>query len=249
MGTWGQVLGRGLVPRLSIGTLQLLIRCSSIHFLPSRSFPVSTSGALKGAAFGFGGSPAYSLSCAAAGNARQIVSKIARERKVLMDGLAKPQGLLDAAQARRRLTEQYRDLPFHPEPAAHRSVYRSPETPTTYAGTANKERRMNTKRLILAGCAVMVLSVGTALAGPCDSGGRAANMKDAGAGPTPGNTGQTVGANSSTDQHPPTSTMNRATGDVATSSQDAQKQMQGEPTAVQQAQGAKPTGQMADKGC
>jgi hypothetical protein len=35
------VLGSGLVPRLSIGTLQLSIRCSSIHFLPSRSFPVS----------------------------------------------------------------------------------------------------------------------------------------------------------------------------------------------------------------
>src|SRR5262249_54320972 len=31
-----------LVPRLSIGTLQLSIRCSSIHFLPKRSFPVST---------------------------------------------------------------------------------------------------------------------------------------------------------------------------------------------------------------
>jgi hypothetical protein len=42
--------------------------------------------------------------------------------------------------------------------------------------------------------------------------------------------------------------MNRATGDVAASSPDAQKQMQGEPTAAQQAEGAKPTGQMADKG-
>jgi hypothetical protein len=30
-----QVLGRGLVPRLTIGTLQLSIRCSSIHFFPS----------------------------------------------------------------------------------------------------------------------------------------------------------------------------------------------------------------------
>ena len=29
------------MPRLSTGTLQLSIRCSSIHFLPSRSFPVS----------------------------------------------------------------------------------------------------------------------------------------------------------------------------------------------------------------
>jgi hypothetical protein len=108
---------------------------------------------------------------------------------------------------------------------------------------------MNTKRLILASCAIMVLSVGTALAGPCDTSGRAANMKDAGAGPTPGNTGQTIGASSSADQQPPTSTMNRATGDVATSSQDAQKQMQVEPTAAQQAQGAQPTGKMADKDC
>jgi hypothetical protein len=38
------VPGRDLVPRLSIGTLQLSIRCSSIHFLPSRSFPVSEAG-------------------------------------------------------------------------------------------------------------------------------------------------------------------------------------------------------------
>jgi hypothetical protein len=75
---------------LSIGTLQLSIRCSSIHFLPSRSFPVSTAGAFKGAAFGIGGSPA-GMSCAAAGNAREIVSKAASERKDLMDGL-KPQG-------------------------------------------------------------------------------------------------------------------------------------------------------------
>lgn len=43
--------------------------------------------------------------------------------------------------------------------------------------------------------------------------------------------------------------MNRATGDVATSSQDAQNQMQGQPTAAQQAEGAKSTGQTADNGC
>jgi hypothetical protein len=108
---------------------------------------------------------------------------------------------------------------------------------------------MNTKRLILTACTVMVMSAGTALAGPCDTTGRAANMKDAGAGPTPGSTAQTTGASTNVDQHPPTSTLNRATGDVATSSQDAQKQMQGQPTAAQQAQGAKPGGQMADKGC
>src|ERR1700682_2469810 len=61
VGTWGQVLSRGLVPRLSTGTLQLSIRCSSIHFLPSRSFPVSTSGAFEGAAFGSGRSSVGSL--------------------------------------------------------------------------------------------------------------------------------------------------------------------------------------------
>jgi hypothetical protein len=43
--------------------------------------------------------------------------------------------------------------------------------------------------------------------------------------------------------------LNRATGDVAASSQDAQRQMQGQPTAAQQAQGAKPSEKMADQGC
>jgi hypothetical protein len=108
---------------------------------------------------------------------------------------------------------------------------------------------MNTKRLVLAGCAIMVLSVGTAQAGPCDTTGRAANLKDAGSGPTPGYTGQTTGASTNVDQHPPTSTMNRAAGDVATSSQDVQKQMQGQPTAAQQAQGVEPSARTADKGC
>ena len=35
--------------------------------------------------------------------------------------------------------------------------------------------------------------------------------------------------------------MNRVTGEKAASSQDAQKQMQGQPTAAQEAMGAKPT--------
>jgi hypothetical protein len=38
-------------------------------------------------------------------------------------------------------------------------------------------------------------------------------------------------------------------GDIATSSQDAQKQMQGQPTAAQQAEGAKPSAQKADNDC
>lgn len=112
---------------------------------------------------------------------------------------------------------------------------------------------MNTKGLILASCAAFLLSAGAALAGPCDT-GRAANLKDAGAGPTVGSTAQTTGSSTtgsstSTDQHPPTGTMNRTTGDVATSSQDAQNQMQGQPTAAQQAEGAKSSTQTADKGC
>jgi hypothetical protein len=108
---------------------------------------------------------------------------------------------------------------------------------------------MNMRQLILAGCAVLALSVGTAQAGPCDTVGKSAKQ-DAGAGPTPGNTGQTTTTGSADAiQHPPTSTMNRATGGGPTSSEDAQKQMQGQPTAAQQAQGAKPSGQPPDQGC
>ena len=102
---------------------------------------------------------------------------------------------------------------------------------------------MNMKRLILAGCSIMVLSAGTAWAGPCDNSGRAANLKDAGSGPASQGSSQTTGM--STDAtHPATSTMDRASGDVAASSQDTQRQMQGQPTAAQQAEGAKPGGQL-----
>jgi hypothetical protein len=41
--------------------------------------------------------------------------------------------------------------------------------------------------------------------------------------------------------------MNRATGEVATSSQDAGKQMEGRPTAAQQAEDAEPSAKMTDK--
>jgi hypothetical protein len=43
--------------------------------------------------------------------------------------------------------------------------------------------------------------------------------------------------------------MNKSTGDVAASSQDTQRQMQGEPTAAQQADGAKAGSKAADKDC
>jgi hypothetical protein len=103
---------------------------------------------------------------------------------------------------------------------------------------------MNKKSFVLAGIATMVLSLGSAQAGPCDK------QRDAGSGPTVGSTGATTSTSSEAKQHPPTSSMNRAAGEVATSSQDTQRQMQGQPTASQQAEGAKPTGQTAaDKGC
>jgi hypothetical protein len=108
-----------------------------------------------------------------------------------------------------------------------------------------KESMMLTRQLALATCAVMVLSINGALAGPCNTGG-----KDAGSGPTPGATGQSITTGSAdTKEHPPTDTMNRVAGDKAMSSQDAQRQQQGQPTAAEQAQGAKPSAKMADQGC
>ena len=104
---------------------------------------------------------------------------------------------------------------------------------------------MLTRQLIIASCAAMVLSVATANAGPCNTGG-----KDAGSGPTPGSTAQTTTTGSADKrEHPPTETMNRVAGDKATSSQDAQRQQQGEPTAAQQAQGAQSSAKMSDQGC
>ena len=100
------------------------------------------------------------------------------------------------------------------------------------------------KRELLAACAAMVLSVGAANAGPCNTQG-----KDAGSGPTPGYTGQTITTgDADVKSHPPTDTMNKVAGDRATSSQDTQRQQQGQPTAAQQAEGAKQT-QTADQGC
>jgi hypothetical protein len=110
------------------------------------------------------------------------------------------------------------------------------------------ERKMITKNLVFVSCATFVLSIAAANAGPCNTGGKSA--QDAGSGPTPGHTGQTIGSATSTNaEHPPTSNMNRATEDVAASSQDAQKQMQGQPTAAQQGQGAEPSVKTADKDC
>jgi hypothetical protein len=100
---------------------------------------------------------------------------------------------------------------------------------------------MKTANIFFASCVAIVFSASVAQTGPCNT-----TNKDAGSGPTVGHTSSTTGAAPSRDtEHPPTSTMNRATGDVATSSQDAQRQMQGKPTAAQQAQGSR----MTDEGC
>jgi hypothetical protein len=104
---------------------------------------------------------------------------------------------------------------------------------------------MKTKQLALAGCAILAMSVGAAQAGPCNMTGRA----DAGSGPTPGSTSSqtqtTIG--STANEHPPTRAMNSATAGTATSSEDAQKQMQGEPPAAQQAQ--RDDKSASDQGC
>ena len=86
-------------------------------------------------------------------------------------------------------------------------------------------------KLALSGAA-LVLGLSAASAGPCNTASR-----DAGSGNVPGYTGQTVGkAAPDGKEHPPTAEMNKAAGNTATSSQDTQRQMQGQPTAAQQSE-------------
>ena len=97
---------------------------------------------------------------------------------------------------------------------------------------------MKPRYLLFASCTAVLLGTGIAQAGPCNT----AN-KDAGSGPTPGYKAQTTTTTTGmSKEHPPTSSMNKATGNTAASSQDAQRQMQGQPTAAQEAQGAKAKG-------
>lgn len=105
------------------------------------------------------------------------------------------------------------------------------------------ELAMKTGNILFASCVAIIFSAGIAQAGPCNTA-----SKDAGSGPTPGHIEQTTGiAPSRSSEHPPTSTMNRKSGDVAASSEDAQRQTQGQPTAVQEAEGAK--AKAAGDGC
>jgi len=108
--------------------------------------------------------------------------------------------------------------------------------------------QMTSKRFVLAAFSILLLSVSTAVAGPCNTPGGTTD-KDAGSGPVTVGSAQSHTPSSDMSPHPPTSTMNRASGETATSSEDAQRQMQSQPTAAQRAEGAKPNPQTADKGC
>ena len=94
-----------------------------------------------------------------------------------------------------------------------------------------------TTRHMLAVCAAILMGTGIAQAGPCNT---TANS-DAGSGPSPGHTASTTTGTAprSGGEHPPTASMDKAAGDTATSSEDAKRQSQGQPTAAQEAQGKK----------
>jgi hypothetical protein len=108
---------------LSIGTLQLSIRCSSIHFLPSRSFPVSDRGVFEGKLAAFDVGRSSGLSWADAGHASQIANTETNDglNQGAMHGLVNLESL-GATQKARRLIERCRDQPFHPKPAMRRAV-------------------------------------------------------------------------------------------------------------------------------
>jgi len=94
---------------------------------------------------------------------------------------------------------------------------------------------MNANRLIILG-AVLAFSANSAYAGPCNTASR-----DAGSGNVPGYVGQTTGSTATgSEQHPPTSSMSKASEHTATSSEDAQRQMQSQPTAAEQSTATKP---------
>jgi hypothetical protein len=94
---------------------------------------------------------------------------------------------------------------------------------------------MIANRLMIFGAA-LAFSANSVYAGPCNMASR-----DAGSGNVPGYTGQTTGSTATdSKQHPPTSSMNKASENIATSSQDAQRQMQNEPTASEQSKKIEP---------
>jgi len=83
--------------------------------------------------------------------------------------------------------------------------------------------------------AVLAFSTTSVYAGPCNTASR-----DAGSGNVPGYTEQTTGSTATSPEHPATSAMNKASENIATSSEDAQRQMQSQPTAAEQSTVTKP---------
>ena len=87
---------------------------------------------------------------------------------------------------------------------------------------------MATNRLMILG-AVLAFSTTSVYAGPCNTASRDAGWN------VPGYTGKTTGSTATdSKQHPPTSSMSKASEHTATSSEDAQRQMQSQPTAAEQ---------------
>ncbi|MBV9588654.1 MAG: hypothetical protein JO310_03560 [Hyphomicrobiales bacterium] len=84
--------------------------------------------------------------------------------------------------------------------------------------------------LAFIGCIALFMTGGVAQAGPC-------TQNDAGSGPTVGANAQTAATGTAKNEHPPTAVMNKMAQGKATSSQDAQRQEQGQPTASQEATG------------
>jgi hypothetical protein len=90
-------------------------------------------------------------------------------------------------------------------------------------------------KLMISG-AVLAFSVTSVYAGPCNTARR-----DAGSGNVPGYTRQTTGSTATdSKEHPPTSAMNKAAENTATSSEDAKRQMQSQATAADQSNATKP---------
>src|SRR5215469_8523326 len=94
---------------------------------------------------------------------------------------------------------------------------------------------MIANRLMILG-AVLAFSASSVYAGPCNTASR-----DAGSGKVPGYAGQTTGSTATgSKEHQATSAMNKASENTATSSEDAQRQMQSQATAADQSKATKP---------
>jgi len=84
--------------------------------------------------------------------------------------------------------------------------------------------------------AVLAFSANSVYAGPCNTASR-----DAGSGNVPGYTGQTTGSTATdSKERAPTSAMNKASENTATSSEDAKRQMQSQATAADQSKVTEP---------